>query len=66
MKEGLHPEFSDATITCACGNVITTKSTKKAISVDICSKCNPFCSGKLKQSTTVGRADRFIKKYGIQ
>ncbi len=66
MKEGLHPEFTDATITCACGNVITTKSTKKSMNVDICSKCHPYWTGNLKQSTTGGRADKFKKKYGIQ
>ena len=42
MKEGIHPEYTDATITCACGNVIETKSTKKDMKVDVCSKCHPF------------------------
>ena len=58
--------FTDATITCACGNVIKTKSTKKSMNVDICSNCHPFWTGNLKQNTTGGRADRFKKKYGIK
>lgn len=66
MKEGLHPEFKEATITCACGNVMETKSTKKDIKVDVCSKCHPYWTGNLKQNTTGGRADKFKKKYGIQ
>lgn len=66
MKEGLHPEFTETTITCACGNVFTTKSTKKYIKVDVCSKCHPFWTGNLKLNTTGGRADKFKKKYGIE
>ena len=62
MKEGLHPEFNEATITCACGNVFKTSSTKKDIKVDVCSKCHPFWTGNLKQNTTGGRADKFKKK----
>ena len=65
MKEGLHPEFNETTITCACGNVLKTKSTKKDIKVDVCSKCHPFWTGNLKLNTTGGRADKFKKKYGI-
>ena len=66
MKEGLHPEFNETTITCACGNVLHTSSTKKDMKVDICSKCHPYWTGNLKHNTTGGRADRFKKKYGIQ
>ena len=65
MKEGLHPEFTEATVTCACGNVFKTKSTKKDIKVDVCSNCHPFWTGNLKVNTTGGRADKFKKKYGI-
>ena len=66
MKQGIHPEYKETTITCACGNVLEVGSTKENIKVDICSKCNPFWTGNLKQNTTGGRADRFKKKYGIQ
>ena len=66
MKEGLHPEYQEATITCACGNVMKTNSTKKDMKVDICSNCHPFWTGNIKRETTGGRADKFKKKYGIQ
>ena len=66
MKAELHPEFKETKITCACGNVIETKSTKSDIKVDVCSKCHPFWTGNQKQNTTGGRADKFKKKYGIQ
>ena len=66
MKEGLHPSYTEATITCACGNVMKTNSTKADMKVDICSKCHPFWTGNLKRETTGGRADKFKKKYGIQ
>ena len=65
MKEGLHPEYQEATITCACGNVMKTNSTKKDMKVDICSNCHPFWTGNIKRETTGGRADKFKKKYGI-
>ena len=65
MKEGLHPEFAETTVTCACGNVFKTRSTKKDIKVDVCSNCHPFWTGNLKVNTTGGRADKFKKKYGL-
>ena len=66
MKENIHPKYEDATITCACGNVINTKSTKGDIRVEICSKCNPFFTGKQKLVDTGGRVDRFKKRYNLQ
>lgn len=63
MKEGIHPEYELTTITCACGNVIQTRSTKKNIYVEICSKCHPFFTGKQKLVDTAGRVDRFKRKY---
>ena len=63
MKEGIHPEYTKTTITCACGNVIETKSTKKDIKVEICSQCHPFMTGKQKIMDTAGRVERFKKKY---
>ena len=65
MREGIHPNYEEATITCACGNVIKTRSTKKNISVDVCSKCHPFYTGKQKIVDAGGRVDRFKKKFGI-
>jgi large subunit ribosomal protein L31 len=66
MKEKIHPEYIDATITCACGEIIQTKSTKSNIRVEICSKCHPFFTGKQKFIDTAGRVEKFIKKYKIK
>ena len=63
MKEGIHPEYKEATVTCVCGNVIQTRSTKKEIKVEICSQCHPFMTGKQKIIDTAGRVERFKKKY---
>ena len=59
MKEGIHPNYQQTTITCACGNVIETGSTKKDIKVEVCSKCHPFYTGKQKMVDTGGRVSRF-------
>ena len=65
MKKGIHPDYHETTITCACGNVISTRSTVKDIRVEICSKCHPFFTGKQKLVDTAGRVEKFRKKYGI-
>lgn len=65
MRDGIHPNYEASTITCACGNVFETNSTKQGIKVDVCSKCHPYWTGNLKQNTTGGRADKFKKKYGL-
>lgn len=66
MKEGIHPEYKATTITCACGNVIETRSTAQNIHVDICSQCHPFFTGKQKLVDTAGRVERFKRKYGLK
>jgi len=66
MKEKIHPKYVDSTITCACGNVIKTRSTVAEINVGICSACHPFFTGKQKLVDTAGRVERFKKKYGIE
>lgn len=66
MKEGIHPKYEMTTITCACGNVIETRSTVKNIQVEICSACHPFFTGKQKLVDTAGRIERFNRKYGIK
>jgi large subunit ribosomal protein L31 len=66
MKQGIHPTYELTTITCACGNVIETRSTVKNIQVEICSACHPFFTGKQKLVDTAGRIERFNKKYGIK
>jgi large subunit ribosomal protein L31 len=63
MKEGIHPEYKETTITCVCGNVIETRSTKKDIRIEICSNCHPFMTGKQKIMDTAGRVERFKKRY---
>ena len=63
MKTGVHPEYKATTITCACGEVIHTRSTKEKIHIEICSKCHPFYTGKQKLVDTAGRVERFRKKY---
>lgn len=63
MKEGIHPEYTEATVTCGCGNKFTTRSTRKKITVEICSACHPFFTGKQKFIDTTGRMERFQKKY---
>ncbi len=65
MKEGIHPKYEETTITCACGEVIHTRSTKKDIKVEICSKCHPFFTGKQKLIDTGGRVDRFNKRFNL-
>jgi large subunit ribosomal protein L31 len=66
MKKGIHPEYHETTIKCACGNEIVTRSTIKNISTEICSKCHPFFTGKQKLIDTAGRVERFKKKYKIK
>ena len=63
MKQGIHPEYKQTTIRCACGNVIETGSTKENIVVDVCSKCHPFFTGKQKLVDTGGRVDRFKEAF---
>lgn len=65
MKENTHPKYEQTTITCACGEVIHTGSTRKDIKVEICSKCHPFYTGIQRFVDTGGRVDKFKKKYGM-
>ncbi len=65
MKEGIHPNYAEAVVKCACGETFTTGSTKKSLHVEICSKCHPFFTGRQKLIDTGGRVDKFKKKYGI-
>ena len=63
MREGIHPEYHDLEVHCACGNSFRTRSTKKELRVDICSACHPFFTGKQKLVDTAGRVERFQKRY---
>ena len=64
MQSDIHPEYKAATITCGCGEVIHTRSTKGNFRIDICSKCHPFFTGQQRFLDTAGRVERFQKKYG--
>ena len=63
MREGIHPEYKQTTIKCACGEVISIGSTKEDIVVEICSKCHPFYTGKQKLIDTGGRVENFNKRF---
>ena len=63
MKAGIHPDYVETTITCACGEVIHTRSTRPQIRVEVCSKCHPFFTGKQKLVDTAGRIERLQRKY---
>jgi large subunit ribosomal protein L31 len=66
MKEGLHPEYNDIKVTCACGNSFVTRSTVgHELNLDVCSACHPFYTGKQKIVDTGGRVEKFRQKYGI-
>jgi large subunit ribosomal protein L31 len=66
MKPGIHPEYHEARITCSCGESFVTGSTKKAIRVEICSKCHPFYTGTRKFIDAEGRVQKFARKYGLK
>ncbi len=63
MKSAAHPEYPYATITCACGNRVVTRTTRGDFSVDVCAMCHPFYTGKQKIIDTAGRVDRFKKRF---
>ena len=65
MKQGIHPEYVEATVKCACGETFTTRSTQSELRVDICSKCHPFFTGKQKFVDAGGRVDKFKKKFNL-
>ena len=66
MKKDIHPKYYEAKVICACGNTFTTGSTKPELHVDICSKCQPFYTGRQRDVAAGGRIERFNKRYGKQ
>ncbi|MBM3469948.1 MAG: 50S ribosomal protein L31 [Armatimonadetes bacterium] len=66
MKQGIHPNYHEARVTCACGETFLTGSTKKAIRVEICSKCHPFYTGQRRFVDAEGRVQKFARKYGLK
>ena len=65
MKQGIHPDYKKVTVKCACGETFQTGSVKDSLSVEICSKCHPFYTGKQKLVDSAGRVDTFKKRYGL-
>ncbi|MDA0364917.1 MAG: 50S ribosomal protein L31 [Chloroflexi bacterium] len=63
MKAGIHAEYIESTISCACGNSWTTRSTKPAVHLDVCSQCHPFFTGEQRIVDTAGRVERFRRRY---
>ena len=63
MKEGIHPEYFESTVTCGCGNTFVTGSTRPELKIDICDACHPFYTGKLKFVDTAGRIEKFSNKF---
>lgn len=67
MKADTHPTYEAISVTCSCGNAFETRSTVgKPLSIEVCSQCHPFYTGKQKMLDTGGRVDRFRKKYGMK
>jgi len=66
LKTGIHPEYKETSVTCACGSTFTTRSTASNIHVEICSSCHPFFTGKQKLVDSAGRVDKFLSKYGLK
>jgi len=63
MKEGIHPEYMQAKVTCSCGHTFETRATQPEVHTDICSVCHPFYTGKQRLVDTAGRVERFKRKY---
>ncbi len=66
MKADIHPKYMECKVTCACGEIFQTRSTKPELKIEICSKCHPFFTGTQKIVDTEGRVERFIRRYGMQ
>ena len=65
MKQGIHPDYKEVEVKCACGNTFKTGSTKDSLHVDTCYACHPYYTGKQKNVDVGGRVDKFNKKYGF-
>jgi len=67
MKADIHPKYTDVAVTCSCGNTFNTRSTvgNDTLSIEVCSSCHPFYTGKQKIVDTAGRVDKFRQKYGM-
>lgn len=65
MKKGIHPNYVDTKVTCACGNTFTVKSNKEELHLETCNKCHPFCTGEQGAVKRTGRVEKFNRKYGF-
>ena len=63
MKADIHPDYTETTVTCSCGNTFVTRSTKEAMSLELCNECHPFFTGRQKLVDSGGRVERFQKRY---
>lgn len=66
MKDKIHPNYVEATVTCQCGSTFTVGSTQKTLKVELCSKCHPFYTGQQRMIDTGGRVERFRRRYGLK
>jgi large subunit ribosomal protein L31 len=66
VKPGIHPNYKEVDVRCACGNTFKTRSTKHELHLDICNACHPFFTGRQKLIDTEGRVERFTKRFGAQ
>jgi large subunit ribosomal protein L31 len=66
MKKGIHPNYVEATVSCACGNSFKTMSTKPVLKVDVCSRCHPFFTGQQRILDSAGRVERFRKRFNLE
>lgn len=66
MKPKIHPDYVEATVHCACGNEFITRSTKKELRIEVCSRCHPFFTGEQRIVDTAGRVERFKRRYGLK
>jgi large subunit ribosomal protein L31 len=66
MRPGIHPDYHDVKVSCSCGNIFDTRSTyaKDALSIEVCSQCHPFFTGKQKILDSAGQVEKFRKRFG--
>jgi len=62
MKAGIHPNYVEATVTCACGNTFVTRSTRPSLRTDLCNVCHPFYTGEQRIVDTAGQVERFMRR----
>jgi large subunit ribosomal protein L31 len=66
VKQGIHPEYVEATVQCSCGNSFTTRSTRPNLKVDVCSNCHPFYTGTQRIVDSAGQVERFRRRFNLE